>query len=174
MNPTKLNDRLQIIGIFGVIASLMFVGLQLKQSHEIAVSAAYQARADTSVAMSMTAANTPEFTSGTSKLYKAEFEDITAQEFVALEYNFGAIMTLYENQHQQYELGFLPEEHWAKNVVEIRCMVAQPLFRNLAKVWAFRASFEAIIDELIAEVTADPGDCRVLEPFDYESLFELR
>jgi len=168
MNSKNLNDWLQIIGIIGVIASLIFVGLQLKQSHEIALSAAYQARADASVAMSMSAANTPEFTSGTAKLYKVEFDKITAQEFVALEYNFGAIMTLYENQHQQYELGFLPEEHWAKNLEEIRCMVAQPLFRNLSQVWTFRASFESVIDELIA----DPRDCRTAEPFDYEALFE--
>ena len=56
-----------MIGIFGVIASLMFVGLQLKQSQEIAVSAAYQARADASNDITVTAFNTPEFTSIVAK-----------------------------------------------------------------------------------------------------------
>jgi hypothetical protein len=36
MDSTKLNDRLQILGMLGIIASLVFVGLQLKQTDEIA------------------------------------------------------------------------------------------------------------------------------------------
>jgi len=36
MNSTKLNDRLQMLGKPGIIASLVFVGLQLKQTDEIA------------------------------------------------------------------------------------------------------------------------------------------
>ncbi len=37
---TRLNEWLQVAGLFGVIASLMFVGLQMKQQQEIALSAA--------------------------------------------------------------------------------------------------------------------------------------
>ena len=49
MNSARINDSLQIIGLFGVIASLVFVGLQLKQSHEIALAEIYQARTATLV-----------------------------------------------------------------------------------------------------------------------------
>ena len=45
MDFAKINDWLQVIGVFGVMASLVFVGLQMKQSHEIALAAAYHARA---------------------------------------------------------------------------------------------------------------------------------
>jgi len=41
MDQRKIGDWLQIVGMFGVIASLLFVGLQMKQSHEIAKSATY-------------------------------------------------------------------------------------------------------------------------------------
>ena len=36
MDSAKLNDWMQVIGIFAVVASLVFVGLQMKQAQEIA------------------------------------------------------------------------------------------------------------------------------------------
>jgi hypothetical protein len=45
MNSTKLNDWLEIVGIFAVVASLIFVGLELRQTHLIAMAQAYQERA---------------------------------------------------------------------------------------------------------------------------------
>ncbi len=35
MDTAKLNDWLQVIGIFALVASLVFVGLQIKQTQEI-------------------------------------------------------------------------------------------------------------------------------------------
>ena len=38
MDTQKLNDWMQLIGIFSVVVSLVFVGYQLKQSQDIAVA----------------------------------------------------------------------------------------------------------------------------------------
>ncbi len=46
MDSAKLNDWMQVVGIFALVASLIFVGLQMKQSQEIAVADQYQDRAD--------------------------------------------------------------------------------------------------------------------------------
>jgi len=46
MNKIELNDRLQILGMFGVIASLLFVGLEMRQSQQIALAGQVQARAE--------------------------------------------------------------------------------------------------------------------------------
>jgi len=46
MNPERMHDWLQIVGMAAVVASLIFVGLQLKQSQEIAIAGQYQARFD--------------------------------------------------------------------------------------------------------------------------------
>ena len=43
MNSERVNDWLQLVGMAAVVASLLFVGLQLKQSQEIAIAAQYQA-----------------------------------------------------------------------------------------------------------------------------------
>jgi hypothetical protein len=42
MDSQKLHDWLQVIGIAAIVASLIFVGLQLKQSDEIALAEALE------------------------------------------------------------------------------------------------------------------------------------
>ena len=46
-NLTKYTGFFQIIGVVGLIASLIFVGLELKQSHKIALAEQQQQRMDT-------------------------------------------------------------------------------------------------------------------------------
>jgi hypothetical protein len=46
VDSTKLNDWMQVIGIFAVVASLIFVGLQLRQDQAIAVSESYSSATD--------------------------------------------------------------------------------------------------------------------------------
>jgi hypothetical protein len=41
MDSAKLNDWMQVVGIFAVVASLVFVGLQMRQEQEIAIVATY-------------------------------------------------------------------------------------------------------------------------------------
>lgn len=44
MNTGKIQDWMEVIGIFAVVASLIFVGLEMRQAHEISLSQAYQSR----------------------------------------------------------------------------------------------------------------------------------
>tara|TARA_B100000519_G_C13942537_1_gene296824 strand:- start:87 stop:566 length:480 start_codon:yes stop_codon:yes gene_type:complete len=46
MNKIELNDWLQILGMVGLIASLIFVGLELRQNQQVARVTAYQALAE--------------------------------------------------------------------------------------------------------------------------------
>ena len=45
MDSKKLNDWLQVVGVFGVILSLIFVGLEIQQSREIAIADIHQQKA---------------------------------------------------------------------------------------------------------------------------------
>ncbi len=49
MDSAKLNDWMQVVGIFAVVASLIFVGLQMIQDREIALAGQYQERSATAV-----------------------------------------------------------------------------------------------------------------------------
>ena len=69
-------------------------------------------------------------------------------------------------------MGFLPEEHWSINLVELHCLFSLPLHRNLLAPWKRRPSFQALIDEIREDAIADPGDCWGIEGFHNEDIFK--
>jgi hypothetical protein len=68
-------------------------------------------------------------------------------------------MTIYENLHYQYLSGYLAEEHWQKDLAEMRCELSLPYYREVVKYLEFRTTFQAIIDEILAEVRVNPSNC---------------
>lgn len=159
MNSEKLSAWLQIIGMFGVIASLIFVGLQMKQNHEIALSATYQARAQMEIDTNNAASGSAEFTSATAKIYADQIDEITPSERVALEYHLAASVGLFENNHFQHESGYLPNDHWDKTVDDMHCMFSLPLYRDLIAGWTFRPTFQAVLDVVIDRARSEPSEC---------------
>ena len=147
MDSAKLSEWLQIIGMFGVIASLIFVGLQMKQNHEIALSATYQSRAQMEIDTNNAASSSPEFTSATAKIYSDNVGEITPSERVSLEYHLAASVGLFENNH------------WAKTVDDMHCMFSLPLYRELISGWTFRPTFQAILNAVIERAKSEPSDC---------------
>lgn len=160
---SKLNDWLQVVGMFGLIASLIFVGMQIKQDHEIALSSTYQARSNATVDSSIAAINSPTFLNAAAKLYADRSKDLTMQEAVAWEFYVGATMTMYENNQQQYLLGYLGEEHWQRNVREMTCMLELPLTAQMVSTWEFRDSFKNLISELEERAIRNHTGCWEIE-----------
>jgi len=156
VDSAKLNDWMQVVGIFSVVASLIFVGLQMKQTQEIALAAAYQERATSSIERMIARASSPEYTSGKAKIDRGDFDSITPEERVSLEEFLAAYIVMVENHHYQYLSGFLPEEHWLRNVTEMKCIFSILLNRDLIGGWTFRASFQKVLDEIIADAESDP------------------
>jgi hypothetical protein len=159
MDKHKINEWLQIVGMFGVIASLIFVGLEMRQAHGIALSSIYQARSDATVGSLVSAINSPVFLSATSKMYADKPEELTSQEAVALDFYLGADMTMFENNHRQYEMGYLSEDHWRRNLAELKCTLNVPVYRKLTAAWHFRESFMKVINDIIAQNGANTGHC---------------
>ena len=124
VHTSKINEWLQVFGMFGVIASLIFIGLQMKQ---IALSSTYLARSGATVESPVAASSSPEILFTSAKIYANKSDELTMQEAVAWEYHLGADMTMFENNHQQYEMGFLSEEHWQRNVAELEVHVRAPI-----------------------------------------------
>jgi len=150
---------MQVVGIFALVASLIFVGYQIKQAEEIAESDAYQARAATSMEFSAARASSPEYVSAMAKIYAGNIEELSGEEEVVLEYFFAAEMTMFENLHFQYVLGYLPKEHWEKDLAELECNLSLPYYRETIKYVELRKSFRAVVDEIIARVTRNPSSC---------------
>ena len=128
MSLKNLRDWLEVIGIFGVIASLVFVGLQLQQDRAIAMAGAFQERsAMYAEAMHALAANE----NAQRAMIKSRGMDpeasvnlpgtegpVTALELVAAQQAMSAMAVLGDNSFYQYQAGFLPEEHWLAVLVD--------------------------------------------------------
>lgn len=159
VDTARINEWLQVVGMFGVVASLIFVGLQMRQAQQIALSDAYQARSAATVESLVAAIGSPEFLTASAKIYTNRSNELTMQEAVAWEYFLGADMILFENNHQQYEMGFLSEEHWQRNIAELKCKFELPVNRQMMKNWYYRESFMKVIEEIAGQVTDNQTGC---------------
>lgn len=159
MLSQKLNDWLQILGLFGVIGSLVFVGLQLKQTQDIALSETYQSRTAVTIDMNAAAMSSPEFLSGLSKIYLNKSDGLSMPEAVAVEWYIGTNLTVLENNHLQLQQGFLSQEHWQRNLRELECMLTVPFFREIADGWDYRETFEKLIADMMQDTPEDAENC---------------
>ena len=165
MDSAKLNDWLQIIGIFALVASLIFVGLQIKQEHEIARVQIYQERTSAAVETFISAASSPDAMAAS---IKSAFGDpdqqievdgwagpISAQDMVLGIFQVDAFMARADNSHYQYQEGFLPSEHWEGVRATVRASaISTPflLFRMKASLDSRRPGFREELEKIIAEV----------------------
>ena len=162
MNTAKISDWLQVAGMFGVIGSLVFVGLQMKQAQEIALSSIYQARSDASVAMSMASTNSPEVLSALAKAHSGRLDQLSMREAIAFEHYVGASVTMIESNHRQFEAGFLPEEHWQRNLRELKCILVAPERKEIIMSWQFSDSFMDVVRQLIGEQQPGSEECWIV------------
>ena len=144
-------DWLQVLGFGGLIASLVFVGLELRQSREIAIADVYQQRAAMLIdvhAISLTS----------ELLYNAynkakSGEPMTAGDQIIMATGLTPIFTYWENNHFQYEVGLLSEEQWIASRNAMKAVVQRPDVQLWWKTERaeMRKSFADVVDELIAE-----------------------
>jgi len=122
MDSAKLNDWMQVFGIFAVVASLIFVGFQMKQSQEIAIANQYQARAVTAVELQEARQQSEVISRREGQLWMDSYglpdgfdENLTAEEFGVLIFDARRVLYAYDNNHFQYNAGFITEEAWQAN-----------------------------------------------------------
>jgi hypothetical protein len=160
MDSSKISDWLQVIGMFGVIGSLMFVGLQMKQDQEIALSVAAQSRAELTVQFMSDRSSNPYYLTGIAKVDNEAWETLTAEERESLTQSYMAQLFLYENIHDQYERGFINDERWIGTRENIAGSLGKGRPMRLvyeATESRWRSSFRKVVDELIVEVDAEAG-----------------
>ena len=130
MDSTKLSNWLQVTGTIAVVASLLFVGLQLQQAHEIAVSNAYQTRTRIVAGnYASSAANQP----GLAAWYKSELDGLdalTPAEVWAGRQMTNAIIRIWDNTHYQIEAGFVPVDALPGLRAEVKAGMRNPFIRR--------------------------------------------
>jgi len=155
-----------------VVASLVFVGLQLKQSHAIAIASQYQARSD---AASSHYTSLLQSETGLRLIGQGLLDDMLQNPALSPELKawaagqpledlaFRAIgATLFlkgnDNVYFQYQQGFLSEEAWQALRMQLKEGLAdqrtwtRAIYEENPILW--RQSYRELLDELIAELDA--------------------
>ena len=158
MDSAKLNDWMQVIGIFALVASLIFVGLQMQLDREIALSAATQARTDTTIQDILGAASNPIYMSAIDKIETGDMASLLPSEKQAVSLHNTATLFNLENVHSQYLNGYVSEERWKgsretlKGILRVDYGPRQNYEENPA---AWTESFQRVVDELIDEIDSE-------------------
>ena len=166
MKTQKLRDWLEIVGLFSVVASLIFVGLQLKQTQEIAVASQYQARFDAYQEFALGRMQNDFVMEVSGKYFRQN--EIIARIAKELERDHGAlsdeqlgvvvttlqiVLKTHENLHYQNEVGFLEDESYLPLNADLRRLLAGPL-RHVYRAQRnnYRASFQSAVDEVLGDI----------------------
>ena len=151
MDSAKLNDWMQVVGIFALVASLIFVGLQMKQAQEIALAGQYQARAQATVDF-FTARMESDYVS--EDFMKQVGQEVTQRQIRHRQNNMQIVWTIMDNNHFQHQQGFLTEESW---------LAYENFIRQLYMRCASRGTFESRKDRMRASfvefVESQDGPC---------------
>jgi hypothetical protein len=155
VTTNKFREWLEIVGLFSVVASLVFVGLQMKQSHEIALSQASQARTAMSVETIISTAENSLFASASAKGQRGE-EQSPEEQAATSQYAI-AILFSYEDQYFQFSNGFLAEERWLASKEGLKRLMRDastiPVRRAYERApTRYSKSFQEVVDGLITEV----------------------
>ncbi len=154
MDANKLSRWLQILGLAGLIASLLFVGLELRQSREIAIADIYQQRAALVIQV-QTSMFSPE---QHREAYDAQAVDepLTASEKNLLQFAQNPWFSYWENNHFQYQVGLLSDEQWIASRNSMRHRMQEPIYREWWETerLEWRESFAQTVDEVVAELRA--------------------
>ena len=119
MADRNWKDIAEFVGIAAIVASLVFVGLQMRQSHEIALSEAHQQRAAMTSDAFIALSENEQALAALLVAVPSDISDIPdgiePAEYIAFQYWMMGIMMTIENAHFQYQAGFLSEESWMRS-----------------------------------------------------------
>ena len=130
MKKVSLDVWIQLLGMLSVLAGLVFVGLEMRQSQLIALAAQQQERASlvTEIIGTFSETNPPiSFLD-----FLNENLDVSNQNnrAVAETYIYRMWM-VYENDYLQYELGLMDEDIWLAKLAAMRNVYGRCQYREV-------------------------------------------
>ena len=165
MKLTNWKEFAELIGIAAIVASLVFVGLQLKQSQEIALAAQYQER----FAAALQVMSDRQLNENYVRFYGERIiernglpegveDDISAEAYGLRYYDARIFFLIHDNLHFQYSLGFLTEESWSAYRAGIKRAIQNPVFGKYLASEGFlmRESFRNMVEQLQIENRSTP------------------
>ena len=154
MQWSKLSEWLQLAAAIGVIVSLIFVGLEIQQSRQIAIADVFQQKSALAVQVQQGSYLKENFANAFYKM--ANGEELTQGEVSLLGFASNPWFQYWENVHFQYELGLLPESAWQASRRAIASRLRRPIYQEWweSERLYWGESFTREVDKILAEVRA--------------------
>ena len=124
---------IQLLGMTGVLGGLIFVGLEMRQSQQIALAAQQQARTEIFTGI-VNSVNESSEVSLYQILVKArDNEPLTASEKKITENYALQTIWVFENDFIQYQAGLIDENVWLAKLLSVRTLSSLCHFRDAAE-----------------------------------------
>ncbi len=145
MDSAKLHDWLQILGVFGVIAGLVFLGYEIRQNHELMKAQTRQALAQSAIDLLRGEAENGELASIVRRGNAGE--ELSDDEFFRYRRANVAFFAYWENVFYQYEAGLIDDSEFIPQRRVWQMRTARP---GIHKVWCLHR--ETFSPRVVAEV----------------------
>ena len=164
MQKTSWKDTAELIGIMAIVASLVFVGLELRQSQQIAIAGQYQQRAEAYVTLMF---NRLEYDSEHPRLAAlarrsyaehvddATFDAMSDEQIAVMWTNVSTNISMFDNNYFQFQSGLMSEEGWRSQQNRLRMSLGRSEFYRaeiLARGDRYRDSFVELAKAIIQEL----------------------
>ena len=144
------------LGVIGIIGSLIFVALELRQSQRIAIAAQQQARTILRANQILSTYEFSENEIGVENIPWGEQSDL--QRYIR-EQRQVYYWTINENNYYQYQIGLLDDEIWAKESQYSQMQWDHCHLRHVFEGQVFMSSYETYVRSL-------PDNCQNLDDYD--------
>ena len=144
------------LGVIGIIGSLIFVALELRQSQRIAVAAQQQAR---TILRANQILSTYEFNEDEIGVENIPWDEQSDLQRYIREQRQVYYWTINENNYYQYQIGLLDDEIWAKESQYSRMQWDHCHLRHVFEGQVFMSSYETYVRSL-------PDNCQNLDDYD--------
>jgi len=138
----------ETIGVVSIVASLIFVGLQMRQTHEIALATLYQMRSD--AARELMAVQLESELLHEARVRADAGEPLSPYDSYVLDSAYFLNFNHFEGSHFLYQQGLLSDEHWESDLRAIGAMLNEN--PDLQRYWQehkeeYRSSFARAVDD---------------------------
>ena len=144
------------LGVIGIIGSLIFVALELRQSQRIAVAAQQQAR---TILRANQILSTYEFNEDEIGVENIPWDEQSDLQRYIREQRQVYYWTINENNYYQYQIGLLDDEIWAKESQYSQMQWDHCHLRHVFEGQVFMSSYETYVRSL-------PDNCQNLDEYD--------
>jgi hypothetical protein len=171
---TNKKELAEVVGIFAIVASLIFVGMQLRLERKVAMAEQYFNRAETVKEDYRTALLSPEYfryveaywalTGKTPYGYSAaDWEEMAQVKEGTLSISNVETMVLldrlqivgYDNLYFQYKQGLLDEATWTGLRSSLKSSMANNKLTSDVFYYGARATLKPVIDDILKEIESE-------------------